>query len=249
MKRLMAWKIILPCQQHLTKNKPFDMDDTFKNILSSSRSPTCRSCSPTHGSCSLAHEIASPKLMCDNKTCITQIKLKLVYSTWQNHADLHKNHIGCRKTSLDRACQTVFSVLPVFAVLLQGILYIKANMVSVRLSVWTKIGQCLEDSSSHCPFLVELVTNRAGARHGRAARAAAVGGRCGVPFLLKKSLGKTGGPASNQTKKYIFKKILFIIEHIKKTRIFLKKKKEKRIKYIKIEKLKIDKIRIEKIKT
>jgi hypothetical protein len=28
-------------------------------------------------------------------------------------------------------------------------------MVSVRLSVWTKIGQCLEDSSSHCPFFVE----------------------------------------------------------------------------------------------
>ncbi len=23
---------------------------------------------------------------------------------------------------------------------------------SVRLSIWTKIGQCLEDSSSHCPF-------------------------------------------------------------------------------------------------
>jgi len=26
----------------------------------------------------------------------------------------------------------------------------------VYLSVWTKIGQCLEDSSSHCPFPVEL---------------------------------------------------------------------------------------------
>jgi hypothetical protein len=47
-----------------------------------------------------------------------------------------------------------------------------------------------------------------------------------VPFLLKKSLGKTGGPASNQTKIQFFKKFLFIIEHIKKTRIFLKKKKE-----------------------
>jgi hypothetical protein len=90
--------------------------------------------------------------------------------------------------------------------------------------VWTKIGQCLEDSSSHCPFPVELVTNRAG--HGRAARAAAVGGPREVPFLLKKSLGKTGGPASNQTKIQFKKKILFIIEHIKKTRIFLKKKKE-----------------------
>jgi hypothetical protein len=55
------------------------------------------------------------------------------------------------------------------------------------------------------------------------------GSRCGgpreVPFLLKKSFGKTGGPASNQTKMQFFKKILFIIEHIKKTRIFMKKKK------------------------
>jgi hypothetical protein len=48
-----------------------------------------------------------------------------------------------------------------------------------------------------------------------------------VPFLLKKSFGKTGGPASNQTKIQLKKKILFIIEHIKKTKIFLKKKKEK----------------------
>ncbi len=55
-------------------------------------------------------------------------------------------------------------------------------MVSVRLSVWTKIGQCLEDSSSHCPFPVELVTNRAGAGQGRAARAAAVGGRARCHF-------------------------------------------------------------------
>jgi hypothetical protein len=56
------------------------------------------------------------------------------------------------------------------------------------------------------------------------------GSRCGgprqVPFLLKKSLGKTGGPASNQTKIQFFLKIIFIIEHIKKTRIFLKKKIE-----------------------
>jgi len=88
--------------------------------------------------------------------------------------------------------------------------------------VWTKIGQCLEDSSSHCPFLV--VTNRAGQGQGRAAKVAAAGGPGKVPFLLKKSLGKTGGPASNQTKIQFFLKIIFIIEHIKKTRIFLKKK-------------------------
>jgi len=56
------------------------------------------------------------------------------------------------------------------------------------------------------------------------------GSRCGgpgeVPFLLKKSLGKIEGPASNQTKIQNFQKIIFIIEHIKKTRIFLKKKIE-----------------------
>ncbi len=90
------------------------------------------------------------------------------------------------------------------------------------LSVWTKIGQCLEDSFSHCPFPVELVTNRAGAGQG------GQGSRCGgpreVPFLLKKSLGKTGGPASNQTKIQLIFKFIFIIEHIKKTRIFLKNK-------------------------
>ncbi len=51
-------------------------------------------------------------------------------------------------------------------------------MVSVRLSVWTKIGQCLEDSSSHCPFPVELVTNRAGAGQGMAGQGGQ-GSRCG----------------------------------------------------------------------
>jgi hypothetical protein len=73
------------------------------------------------------------------------------------------------------------------------------------LSVWTKIGQCLEDSFSHCPFPVELVTNRA--------RQGSQGSRCGGPhevlFLLKKSLGKTEGPASNQTKIEFKKKIIF----------------------------------------
>ncbi len=93
-----------------------------------------------------------------------------------------------------------------------------------------------------------MITNRVG--QGRAARANTRsldllvaysnrlgGGRAGgqgsccggpreVPFLLKKSLGKTGGPASNQTKINFFKKIIFIIEHIKKIKIFLKKKIE-----------------------
>jgi hypothetical protein len=61
------------------------------------------------------------------------------------------------------------------------------------------------------------VTNRVG--QGRAARVAVAGGR---------ARWKTGGPTSNQTKIQFFLKIIFIIEHIKKTRIFLKKKKEKR---------------------
>ncbi len=93
--------------------------------------------------------------------------------------------------------------------------------------MWTKIGQCLEDSSNHCPFPVELVTNRA--RAGQGGQGSSCGGPREVPFLLKKSLGKTGGPASNQTKIQFFLKILFIIEHIKKTRIFLKKIKIKKI--------------------
>jgi hypothetical protein len=50
-----------------------------------------------------------------------------------------------------------------------------------------------------------------------------------VPFLSKKSLGKTRGLASNQTKIQFKKKKIFIIEHIKKTRIFLKKKIKKKI--------------------
>jgi hypothetical protein len=64
------------------------------------------------------------------------------------------------------------------------------------------------------------VTNKAG-QSGQGSRC---GGPGEVPFLLKKSLGKTGVPASNQTKIQFFKKVIFIIEHIKKTRIFLKKK-------------------------
>jgi hypothetical protein len=56
------------------------------------------------------------------------------------------------------------------------------------------------------------------------------GNHCGgpreVPFLLKKFLVKIGGPASNQTKIQFKKKYIFIIEHIKKTIIFLEKKKK-----------------------
>jgi len=60
---------------------------------------------------------------------------------------------------------------------------------------WCLCGQCLEDSSSHCPFPMELVTNRA----GQGGQGSYSEGPREVPFLLKKSLGKTGGPSSNQT--------------------------------------------------
>jgi len=64
------------------------------------------------------------------------------------------------------------------------------------------------------------VTNRA-RRPGQPLRGAGPGA-----ISIKEILGKTEGPASNQTKVQIFFKIIFIIEHIKKTRIFLKKKIE-----------------------
>jgi len=71
------------------------------------------------------------------------------------------------------------------------------------------------------------VINRAGKRRaGQGGQGNRYGGPDEVPFLLKKSLGKTGGPAFNQTKIQFKKKIVFIIKHIKKTRIFLKKKIE-----------------------
>ncbi len=48
--------------------------------------------------------------------------------------------------------------------------------------------------------------------------------RCGgpgeMPFLLKKSLGKTGGLASNQTKIQFLKKNIFIIEKFKNLESF-----------------------------
>jgi hypothetical protein len=57
---------------------------------------------------------------------------------------------------------------------------------------------------------LSVVTNRV----GQGGLGSCCGGPGEVPFLLKKSLGKTGGLASNQTKIQFFKKIIFIIEHI-----------------------------------
>jgi hypothetical protein len=64
------------------------------------------------------------------------------------------------------------------------------------------------------------VTNRAGARQPGQTPAH------WTYWLYIGSLGKTEGPAFNQTKIQFKKKIIFIIEHIKKTIIFLKKKIE-----------------------
>ncbi len=104
--------------------------------------------------------------------------------------------------------------------------------MSVRLDDGTNFGEAFFLLATVRPL--NRVTNKAGQGQGRAGarqgRQSGQGSRCGgpreVPFLLKKSLGKTEGPASNQTKIQFFFKIIFIIEHIKKTRIFLKKKKE-----------------------
>jgi hypothetical protein len=75
-----------------------------------------------------------------------------------------------------------------------------------------------------CLFVSSDKQGRAG--QGQGGQGSRCGGPGEVPFLLKKSLGKTRGPASNQTKIQIKKKIIFVIEHIKKIRIFLKKKIE-----------------------
>ncbi len=97
-------------------------------------------------------------------------------------------------------------------------------MVSVCVDKnWAVPGRFFQSLPVPCGAGDKQGRGRAG--HGRAWQGSRCGGPREVPFLLKKSFGKTGGPASN--KKYIqfFLKILFIIEHIKKTRIFLKKRK------------------------
>jgi hypothetical protein len=85
-------------------------------------------------------------------------------------------------------------------------LYIKANMVSVCVDKnWAVPGRFFQSLPVPCG---------AGDKQGRGrAWQGGQGSRCGgpreVPFLLKKSLGKTGGPASNQTKIQFFKKNSF----------------------------------------
>jgi len=66
--------------------------------------------------------------------------------------------------------------------------------------VWAVPGRFFQPLPVPCGVCLSVMTNRA--------RQGGQGSRCGgsgeVPFLLKKSLGKTGGPASNQTKIQFF---------------------------------------------
>jgi hypothetical protein len=82
--------------------------------------------------------------------------------------------------------------------------------------VWAVPGRFFQSLPVPCGVCLFVVTNRVG-------QGSCCGGPGEVPFLLKKSLGKIRGPASNQTKIQFLKKNIFIIEHIFKTRIFLKK--------------------------
>ncbi len=86
--------------------------------------------------------------------------------------------------------------------------------------MWAVPRKFFESLLVPCGVYLSVVTNRAG-QGGQGSRCEGPGE---VPFLLNKSLGKTEGLASNQTKIQFKKKNIFIIEHIKKTRIFLKKK-------------------------
>jgi hypothetical protein len=62
-------------------------------------------------------------------------------------------------------------------------------------------GQKLGSAWKNPPITTRsLVVSVCGDKQGKAARAAAAGGLGEVPFLLKKSLGKPKGLASNQTK-------------------------------------------------
>jgi hypothetical protein len=91
-------------------------------------------------------------------------------------------------------------------------------MVSVCLWWQTGQGQGRAARVNTRPLnLLAARTNRLGGGKARQ-------GKVGRPGQLLR--GKTGGPASNQTKIQFFKKFIFIIEHIKKTTIFLKKKIE-----------------------
>jgi hypothetical protein len=73
---------------------------------------------------------------------------------------------------------------------------IKATVVSICVGSAWKIFPV----TAYSLWCLSVVTNWAG-RGGQGSR---YGGPGEVPFLLKKSLGKTGGPASNQTKIQFF---------------------------------------------
>jgi hypothetical protein len=83
--------------------------------------------------------------------------------------------------------------------------------------VWAVFGRFFQSLLVPCgAHSLSVVTNRVRQGQGRAGQGSRCEGPSEVPFLLKKSLGKSKGPASNQTKIQFLKKIIFIIEHIKK---------------------------------
>jgi hypothetical protein len=93
------------------------------------------------------------------------------------------------------------------------ILYIKANMVSFcvdKMSVcvdknWAVPGRFFQSLPVPCGAGDKQGRGRAGqGMAGQDGQGSRCGGPREVPFLLKKSLGKTGGPASNQTKIQFF---------------------------------------------
>jgi hypothetical protein len=69
------------------------------------------------------------------------------------------------------------------------------------LYVWAVPGRFFQSLPVPCGVYLSVVTNKA----GQGSQGSRCGGPGEVPFLLKKSLGKTGGPASNQTKMQFFK--------------------------------------------
>jgi len=93
--------------------------------------------------------------------------------------------------------------------------------------VWTKIGQCLEDSFSHCPFLVEqiwwcmFVVGRA-ERPRQPLREAGRGA-----ISIKEILGENRGPASNQKNTICFKNYFYYITYLKNYNFFKKENRKK----------------------
>jgi hypothetical protein len=73
--------------------------------------------------------------------------------------------------------------------------------------MWAMLERFFQSLPVPCGVCLSVVTNRGRTRKG--GQGSRCGGRSEVPFLLKKSLGKTAGPTSNQTKIKFKKKNYF----------------------------------------